>query len=229
MQTDLQRIVVALCVLLVGCASDPIARRAPRASFALPDLCLSAQAITSGTKVKPVVVMHSDYDAFVKSKPVVRPLELEQYIWYADAAKLQPKMVSCKMKTADHIQAEYGPNSAGTEASCAAVNQRIHASVLASMSREARSGLRYSQGRDLRFDTDFVTNLGPQWLAAYSMIYADAQGALHIKSKGMQNDWLDQRYIDAPVKFRGTRYCHLIAPEYLRGVLTGAIPPDAAP
>ncbi len=229
MQTDLQRLAVLLSVLLVGCASDSIARRAPRASFALADLCLSAQAITSGTTIKSVVVTHSDYDAFVKSKPVVRPLELEQYVWYADAAKLQPKMVSCKMKTADHIQAEYGANNAGTEASCAAVNQRIHASVLAAMGSQARSRLGYKHGRDVHFDPDFVTNDGPKWLAPFSMIYADAGGALHIKSKGMQNDWLDQRYITAPVRFRGTRYCHLVAPEYLRGVLTGDTPPDPAP
>ena len=216
-------------MLLTGCASNPVARRAPHASFDLPQICSTAQAITSGSAVVPEVVIHSEYDAFVKSKPVARPLQLEQYVWYADAAHQQPRMVSCKMKTADHFKAEYGADAAGSEASCAAINERILQSVLAHMSRSARQHLRFNAARDVLFDADFVTNDGPIWLAPFAMIYADPQGRLHLKSKGMQNDWLDPRYLTAPVKFRGTRYCHLVAPQYLARVLTGEVAPDPAP
>ena len=192
-------------------------------------ICSSAQSITSGSSVSSVVVLHAEYDAFVKSKPVARPLELEQYIWYADAEKQQPKMVSCKMKTADHIQAEYGSDAAGVEASCADVNRRILGSVLASLSAADRRRLKFGRGSNVVFEPDFVTTLGPEWLAPFPMAYADPQGVLHIKSKGMQNDWLDPRIKDAPVKFRGTRYCHLVAPAHLRRVLLGETAPDPAP
>jgi hypothetical protein len=46
-------------------------------------------------------------------------------------------------------------------------------------------------------------------------------GNLVIQAKGMQNDWNDPRYLAAPPQFRGTRYCHLITPEYLRALLLG--------
>jgi hypothetical protein len=216
-------------LLLVACASSGVARRAPHASFDLPHLCISAQAITSGSSVVPQVIVHTDYDAFVKSKPVARPLQLEQYVWYADDSHQQPRMVSCKMKTADHLQAEYGANAAGTEASCAAVNERILKSLLSGMSRAERLRLRFDQGRNIVFDADDVTNDGPSWLKPFSIAYADAQGRLHLKSKGMQNDWLDPRYLSAPVKFRGTRYCHLVAPPYLARVLRGDIEPELPP
>ena len=36
--------------------------------------------------------------------PAPRPLATRQYVWFEDAARTQPRMVSCKMKTADHIR-----------------------------------------------------------------------------------------------------------------------------
>ena len=218
-----------IAALLCACASDPVARRGSRASFDLPTICQSAQVITSGTTLASIVVMHTGYDAFVKSKPTVRPLELEQYVWYADETHEQPKMVSCKMKTADHINAEYGANAAGAEASCAMVNQRIYASVLRGLSSTERHSLRFGHGRGVVFDTDIVTNDGPVWVRPFAMIYVDSAGLLHIQSKGMRNDWQDQRYLNAPVRFRGTRYCHLVAPIYLHRVLTGDVAPDPSP
>ena len=55
------------------------------------------------------------------------------------------------------------------------------------------------------------------------MRFVGSDGALHLKSKAMRNDWLDPKLKDAPARFKGTRYCHLIAPSYLLGILRGDV------
>jgi hypothetical protein len=59
------------------------------------------------------------------------------------------------------------------------------------------------------------------WLAPFALTTIGSDGALHIHSKAMRNDWLDPALARAPPQFKGTRYCHLIAPQYLARVLRG--------
>ena len=187
--------------------------------------CIDAQAQVAATRVPTVNVVHTDYQAFVESKPKPRPLETEQYVWYEDDAKTRPKMVSCKMKTSDHIRLEYGEDQSGGDTSCAALNQLTAEVVLASLSREERRQLKFDRGRKLVFDPDFVIGDGPMWLAPFAVLYVGEDAALHVKSKGMKNDWFDPRLANAAPRVKGTRYCHLVAPEYLRRVLLGQVEP----
>jgi len=71
--------------------------------------------------------------------------------------------------------------------------------------------------------------LGQVWVAPFPMARIGDDGRLRIQSLTMRNDWLDPRYTSAPVQFRGTRYCHLIAPEHLARLLRGEVAPPAAP
>jgi len=57
------------------------------------------------------------------------------------------------------------------------------------------------------------------------MLSVAPDGTLHVRSKGMRNDWLDPRLATADPRVKGTRYCHLVAPEYLRRVLLGEVAP----
>ena len=95
--------------------------------------------------VPAISVVFTDFDEFVKSKPRPRPLETDQYVWHEDAARTRPKMISCKMKTTDHIIAEYGPGASGGNVSCAAVNQRTVELVLGSLTRAERKRLMLRQ------------------------------------------------------------------------------------
>jgi hypothetical protein len=187
--------------------------------------CIDAQAQVAATRVPTVNVVHADYEAFVESKPQPRPLQTHQYVWYEDAAKTQPKMISCKMKTSDHIRAEYGADQSGGDTSCAALNERTAQAVLASLRGAERRRLKFDRGRRIVYDEDFVTTDGPTWLAPFPVVYVGTDGALHVKSKGMKNDWLDPKLANAPARFKGTRYCHLVAPEYLKRVLLGEVTP----
>lgn len=191
--------------------------------------CPDAQAQVSMTSVPAISVVFTDFDEFVKSKPRPRPLETDQYVWHEDAARTRPKMISCKMKTTDHIIAEYGPGASGGNVSCAAVNQRTVELVLGSLTRAERKRLKFDGGRRIAYDEDLLTTDGPVWLAPFPVLYVAADGTLRVKSKSMKNDWNDPKLAKADVRVRGTRYCHLVAPEYLKRVLLGDTQAEAAP
>jgi hypothetical protein len=226
MQKTLVMAVVAALGAL-GCAGTA-QRPDLQTAWPLVEFCSAAQQLISSTELRASNVVHDDYQAFVLSKPKVRPLETEQFHWYEDPARMKLKMISCKMKTTDHLRAEYGDSAAGTEGLCAAVNQHSLAAVLTNLRRARHGKLRYEGGRRIVFDPEELTNLGPEWLKSHEIAWEDAQGLLHVQSRAMRNDWLDPRYLRAPPQFRGTRYCHLIAPDYLQRLLTGATPAPRA-
>ena len=184
--------------LLTGCATT--APPPPSTDIAnLDRFCIQSQADISAAKVPATVVLHTEYQSFVESKPAARPLRTEQYVWYADDARTQPKMISCKMKTADHIRTEYGADAVGEEGLCSDVNRLTLKRVLEGVSARERRKLKFEAGTRVVFDADEVTDNGPIWLAPFPMASLGADGALHLKSKAMRNDWLDPRLKDAPV------------------------------
>lgn len=218
------------CSTLPGSAGSTSQAGAPNVRLTTNDrFCPDAQAQVSMTSVPVVNVVYTDFDAFVKSKPRPRPLETDQYVWYEDAARTRPRMVSCKMKTTDHIIAEYGPGASGGNVSCAALNQRTVELVLGSLTGAERKRLKFDGGKRIAYDEDLLTGDGPTWLAPFPVLYVAADGTLRVKSKSMKNDWNDPRLANADVRVRGTRYCHMVAPEYLKRVLLGEVAAEAAP
>jgi hypothetical protein len=55
------------------------------------------------------------------------------------------------------------------------------------------------------FEPDFVTTNGPAWLEPFAVLRVAPEGALHVKAKGMKNDWLDPKLAKAEPRFKGTR------------------------
>lgn len=219
---------LAAAALLAGCATAPVGSTGP--AFSDPArFCSDAQQAIAGTTLVSNNVVHAEYQSFVASKPVVRPLETEQYAWFEDDTRTQVRMISCKMKTVDHLRTEYGAEAAGSESTCAAVNARILGIVRAGLTRAERRQQRYDGGTRVVYEPDELTTEGPVWLAPYDIAWVGADGALHLKSKAMRNDWLDPRYVNAPAKFKGTRYCHLVAPSHMKRLLLGTVTPPAGP
>ena len=62
-------------------------------------------------------------------------------------------------------------------------------------------------------------SFGFNWDAA--LTDTDAAGGLHIATKGFVVKFSDPRYQKFPPSWRGTHYCHLIAPDYFRQLLEG--------
>lgn len=214
-----------IALLLGGCAGSPRADETTAKVSSAPPLdrfCADVQHYMAGTTLPVVNAVHADYDAFVLSKAQVRPLRTEQYAWYENESRARVQMISCKMKTSDHLRTEYGTAQSTGEQTCSGYNARTLARLLEALPADARAALKFDAGRDVIFEDDEITPMGPVWLAPYPMARVDETGALRIKAKAMRNDWLDPRLAKTPERFRGTRYCHLVAPEYLARVLTGA-------
>ncbi|MBM4214703.1 MAG: hypothetical protein FJ173_00825 [Gammaproteobacteria bacterium] len=219
--------VLALAILVSSCSSTP---KTSTPSFNTTDrFCVDAQAAIVTSEVEARNEIHTDVAAFTKSKPVARPLVTTQYVWPESAEpNAQPMMVSCKMKTADHLVSEYGAEAAGADIGCSGVNALTLQRVLDSMTPAERRRALFKRGRNVVMETDIVTAMGPIWLEPYAIARVDESGTLRLQAKAMRNDWLDPRYLTAPPQFRGTRYCHLVAPEYLRRLLLGEVKPVSA-
>ncbi len=228
---------VSLAALAVAaCVGSPRVAPGPAALPPLAEFCSEAQKVMARTSLQAENVVIARQDEFGPSKATIRPLSTRQMNLYLDAGGTQLLQISCKMKTADHLRTEYGATAAGEEGLCADVNRRTLAGVLQTLSAAERRRLRFKRGTAVVFDAEQVTTNGFEWLAPYPLAWQGADGALHIMSKAQRNDWLDARYFAADPKFRGTRYCHFIAPDYLRRILLGELtvgttapPPLGAP
>lgn len=222
-------VAIVAAALLVGCAAPGTGGAAgavlPSPPVTDAAFCREAQRAIVGTALAADNEVITDFEAFVKSKPVARPLQTRQFVHTEDGVPGRPRMISCKMKTADHLVTEHGAASAGADIGCSGVNRLTLERVLAAMRPAERRRLRYAP-QQVVFDEDIVTTQGQVWVAPFPMARLADDGTLHIRSLTMRNDWLDPRYASAPPQFKGTRYCHLIAPEHLGRLLRGEVAPD---
>src|SRR5262245_4302656 len=111
---------LAAGLLAAGCASEP-APMVVGQPLTLPNLneyCALAQKEVAASRVPARNVLMTDYQAFSRASPQVKPLETMQFVGYADAQKTRPRMISCKLHSADRIRAEYGATAAGEATSC---------------------------------------------------------------------------------------------------------------
>jgi hypothetical protein len=211
---------IALGVLLAACSGQDDAwqlRELPQAD----DFCAAAQRLVTRTAVPVQLVVQDDFAGFVKSKAVIEGPTIQQFNWTdADGNLLA---ISCKLKSADHLNMNFGEGTAGPDGLCQDMNQAVF-KLIARRVREPE----FSR---VSFDpAETVSNpgepgmTGPDWLAPFTMTYVQ-DGVLHIATKGFIVDFSDPVYARAPERFRGVHYCHLIAPAYLEALMSGDAPP----
>jgi hypothetical protein len=222
-------LVAAIAIVFgAACSSDPpvVTVGEPIKVAPLADFCTAGQRAITNARVPITNVVHTDYNAFVQSKPEVKPLTTQQFVTYRGVGTAQPQTISCKFKSADHIKAEYGSQAAGAPASCAYLNRRTLDAVMNSLTKRERKKLKYNGGTNVLVEEDLMVSMGPQWLEPYQMLSTDLSNTLKIRAKGMRNDWTDPRLANAPARLKGTHYCHLIAPDYLKSLLLGEAKPN---
>ena len=204
-------------------------------SFALPgsasdaqqqEFCQKAQQIVAKTKLSAEIVIHQDLETFVDSKSTASPFVVHQYFSnpQPDAGGI-PTVLSCKMKTAERINAA---QSAGAEpvaqgnGSCQAVHQYWLEQLRASIPADQLSPL---AGKVVA-DEEESTYMGPMWLRPWPFepLYRSDDGMLHIRSKALYVPFA--WWIPMPDRFKGTYYCHLTSPLYLEAILRGTTVPE---
>lgn len=230
--------IVSLVLGMTGCGGDKGGDKTEKKHIALAegpqivmpsDYCGELQGIMASTSLDVINVVHSNYNSFVKSKASTEPLTTHQYLNYLPltvkgSEQNFPAIISCKLKTADRLIGVYGEGKAGEELSCRDVLQRDLAVVVDQM-----------QGEKTVFDTsaivldeDDVARMGPRWLQPwpYPIATTDGKNILHLRSKSLLVPF--SVLIPMPDRFKGTHYCHLPTPQYLRAILLGDITVPAA-
>lgn len=180
------------------------------------EFCARAQRVTTATRQPVNNIVHEAFRKFTLSKPQIGPLETQQYVWRADD---EPLAVSCKLKTTDHIETHYGPGNAPAQRGCADINRATLDAILQSLPIKERAEAE-KRAANIVFVDDRMMPTGPDWLAPYTMAERK-RGKIEIEAKGFRGDWLDPRLAEAPPRFKGTHYCHLVAPAYMKRLLAG--------
>jgi hypothetical protein len=194
-----------------------------------PDFCARLQEFVEGSKIPVRNIVHTDYAAFVSSKPELSPLTTQQHVEYATDDPQRPARISCKLKTADHLNEAFGAGSAADRSrSCREAHQQMVLAVWASMTRREMLAVKYHPDV-VMLDADDVRYTGSSWKEAYQSFYLGDDGKPHVVSKSLVANWTDWRWKLMPARFRGTHYCHLVAPETLRAVMAGAVQPQPGP
>jgi hypothetical protein len=196
----------------------------------IAEYCLTAQRVVTQTTQPVDVITHATFDGFVKSKAIIPegdaavPL-IQQFIWTDDRGNIIG--VSCKLKSADHLNLTYGATTAGPDLPCQTMNRAVYHS-LSGQTEAPRFVTVIFDERETVSNQPMSGMTGPDWLRPYRAIYIGESGDLHIRSKGFRVDFTDPRFAKAPVRFRGVHYCHFIAPEHLLAVLNGDIEPETS-
>lgn len=218
-----------LAGLTAGCASDPrpVVVGQPLTLPALENYCSAAQKEIASSRVPARNVLMSDFQAFSRASPSVQPLETMQYVRYSDAQRKNARMISCKLHSPERIRSEYGATAAGEATSCARLNRRTLDAVMATMTPRQLKKMPFQGSVPVMLEPDLQAGNEADWLEAFTMVHMDAGGTLRIRAKslGTANS---MRVNSRGTGDAGRQYCHLIAPDYLKRILTGELPLPAA-
>ena len=211
---------ILAALMLIVCAGMASAATLP--ATATDTFCTAVQEILAETTVPSELTVYADMAAFRRSKPTPRPLTISQVVTLDKQGR--PKMVSCKVKSADHIRAEYGKAAAGEQLYCREITVMVHAKIVAKLEAEAPELAATVRGYIIEPDEPHTT--GRMYLSPFPLAFADNEGNLHINTQSLQVDWDDWRFYIMPNVLRGQTYCHLITPEYLEALARGQAQPD---
>ena len=186
-------------------------------------VCIAAQSIIASTELRPQVVVYSDWEAFVESKPSDQPFTIHQYA----SAPLEGNpeintVVSCKMRTSERINNAHGSPEqpvAGPETSCDEVHRRLLADTLDGLP----AGSLRVPAEQWVVQPEDTTFIGPRWLEPWPFVSVTraADGKLHLHTRALYapHSW----WMPMPERFLGNYYCHLADPGYIRGLATGEL------
>jgi hypothetical protein len=216
-----------LSLIMLGlCLAGTVAQAEPVPPVAMPlattdTYCRDIQQLLAGTTLVAKNTVQPDFDAFVKSKPQVSPLETQQFVERADSGRGAPVLVACKTKSADHLNAVYGPGAArGDDSTCRDLNRRTVNGVWMQLTAAERAAAKWAP-QQIMLDADDVGFMGKEFIKPFDFHYTGSDGRPHLRAKAQIALWNDWRWKVMPERFRGTHYCRLIAPEYARALMQG--------
>ncbi|MEC9375910.1 MAG: hypothetical protein VYA80_06015 [Pseudomonadota bacterium] len=193
---------------------------------ALPDpesnrFCSIVQKILSNTSIESINTIFDNMPDYRSSKPSVSPLNTYQVITYSGAT---PIVVSCKIKTSDHLQSEYGEDAAGKQRYCPEISKLTLQQAITELETENADAAVIAANFVVDDTEPYAT--GQSYLGDYQPIAEDDTGTIHITSPGLQSNWnnFPISWI-LPDELLGQTYCHFPTVDFLKAVATGEIEP----
>jgi hypothetical protein len=215
------------CMLSVAATSIILALPASAQSPMLPDpttpeFCVAVQHILANTDIDATNEIFNNMPDYRHSKPSPNPLMIYQVVTYDDVG---PIVVSCKVKTADQIRAEYGEDAAGEQRYCPEITRMIQAQAVAELQQWNPDAAAAAQAFVIDENEPFL--MGSSYLADFQSSYVAEDGAIHFKSPGLQTNWENLLIWVMPNRVRGQTYCHLPTVAYMKRVAAGTTEPGA--
>jgi hypothetical protein len=214
---------IAASLFVAGCASDPrpVVVGQKLTVPTLNDYCATAQKEIASARVPVNNSVVADYATFSGATPSVKPLQTFQFVQYADQQHARPRMISCKLHSAEKIRAAHGPTAAGESTTCARLNRRTLDAVMAGLTERQKKKMPFKGSIPILLDPDEQAVNEAQWLETFTMVQTDVGGTLRIRAKSLRGEGT-VRVANKPAT-GGRQYCHLIAPDYLRRILLGEV------
>jgi hypothetical protein len=215
-------------LLMLGASALLAVTAATAASAAetLPDptteeFCMRVQQVLSNTERTGANTVFTNMPAYRRSKPKADYHLIYQVVTYRGE---MPIMVSCKIKDAAHLRDAYGEDAAGEQLFCPTMTRMIRDQAAA----ELEAGGDAAAAGKVR---SFVVNdnepyaTGQSYLADFELSYVGDDGAIHLNSPSLFQNY-DKWYVFIlPERIVGMVYCHLPTVDYLKALATGAMAP----
>ncbi|MBL8631105.1 MAG: hypothetical protein JNM81_15840 [Rhodospirillaceae bacterium] len=209
---------VMVLALLIGAAGVIGAVQAADMPVTDKGFCERAQRDLTGTTLAVNNINYDDYEGFKLSKLKIDPIELAQFV--LKDAEGRPLRISCKTKTSDHLQDRYGKDAATGDKMCQDINRGTVDAVYAALTDDEKAKLKIARD-NVVIEPDVTTYMGSNFVTDYDYVYRGPEAKMHVLAKSLYVSWTNILFAWAPEKFRGVRYCHLIAPEYTKRLILG--------
>jgi len=187
-----------------------------------PDFCIAVQYILADTEIEPINEIFDNMPDYRHSKPSPNPLMIYQVVTYDEVG---PIVVSCKVKTADHIRSEYGDDAAGEQRYCPEITRMLKEQAVAELQQWNPDAAEVA--RSFVIDETEPYMMGSSYLSDFQSSYLGEDGLIHFSSPGLQTNWDDWLIWIMPNRVRGQTYCHLPTLAYMKRLATGTTQPGA--
>ena len=211
-----------LCMLGASLLALPaMAQAAALPEPTSPEFCTAVQLLTADTERTGTTEVFTDMPAYRASKPMVDPHTTFQVVTYRGQT---PIMVSCKVKGSAHLRSAYGDDAAGEQTFCPSITRLVQAQAVAELQA---AGDEQAAARAAAFvieeNEPYIT--GREYLSDFELSFKGDDGAIHINSPGLFQDYDSWVTIILPERVEGQVYCHLASVPYLKALATGTMEP----
>lgn len=206
---------------VVAAASTGVAQPTTLPDPATEDFCMAVQQILANTDRPGANTVFTNMPAYRRSKPKVNYHLIYQVVTYRGD---MPIMVSCKVKGSAHLRAEYGHDAAGEQLFCPVITRMTQAQAVAEL-EQAGDAVAAARAAEFVIDDTEPYASGRAYLGEFPLSYEGEDGAIHISSPGLFQDYDSWITVIVPERFEGQVYCHIATPDYLKALATGSIEP----